>query len=525
MRTSDDPLLTLLAATPLFSGLAPDDLRRLLELTEARAVPAGAVLCREGDVGESLFIVTSGELRVVLTSQGGERVLLAELGPGAALGEISLLDGGLRTADIVSSAPTGFLELKRKPFLRFLESVPRFAVTLLQTMATRLRSSAELVREIAPLHGDPGAVGGLRRPFFELTQVGYGRYGNRYVGPKYAKPGYLWEPRAVVDPGVSPSAFAASVLGQARPDVQLFERFEVWERGYLQRLPEGRVQRQIVELALKPELMFAETMKYLDAGMRQLILPKPVVMDADQLAALTERIRVDRVKAAVASQWYYSDVPPFLRRTIRARGGQVVRVEMDFSKENGLAYETDPPLLELPHVLQLLESCGLVDMERDAPEVSGDLTRVEVRFAPPGIRDGVRLVCETDLHPTPEEKARYPAWDVQIRTMKVFFDDDPELPGVSVDFWVKFDRSGDFAIRPGAIATRDRGETALRPLTLRFVDDQLMVMSERIFEAMREDYDAFVAGDAALSLSCYGPIGLRIMEIQSAWERAVAGLR
>ncbi|MCB9797582.1 MAG: PAS domain-containing protein [Alphaproteobacteria bacterium] len=382
----------------------------------------------------------------------------------------------------------------------------------------RLAAELEVARHIQDI---PGHV---RAPEFELTQVGFGRYGKRYVGPKYAKRGYLWDPRAVVDPAISANALSISVLGQRRPGLQLFPDVESWVQGYHRPLPPERQPRQLVELALKPELMFSETMKVLAAGVPQLILPKPVVMDRDQLDALAAEVAARRVKAAVASQWYYSDIPPLISRLVRQRaaGQPVLRVEMDFSKEGGLDYETPPPLLEMPHVLQLLSSCGLVDLSRDRPRVEGGPTRVDVWYAPPEIAGGVHFCCETDLHPTPEQKRVCPTWDVQVRTLDVYFPDDPENAGVHVDFWIKFDRSGDFAIRPGSLSVRDPGAPEARAITLRFVDDQLMVMSERIFEAMLLDYDAFEASAAALSLARYGPIGRQIMEIQEAWERCVA---
>ena len=129
-------------------------------------------------------------------------------------------------------------------------------------------------------------------------------------------------------------------------------------------------------MPLKPELVYEEALRYIDAGVKQLILPKPVVMNQAQLHALIDRVADERVKAAVASQWCYSDVPQIIRREIERvsadqRAGRVQRVEIEFSKEHGLAYGTAPPLLELPHVLQLLSSIGLIDVAHDTPEVVG----------------------------------------------------------------------------------------------------------------------------------------------------------
>ncbi len=209
-------------------------------------------------------------------------------------------------------------------------------------------------------------------------------------------------------------------------------------------------------MPLKPELLHEEALRYIDAGVKQLILPKPVVMNRAQLHGLIDRVADERVKAAVASQWCYSDVPQIIRREIQRvsadqRAGRVQRVEIEFSKEHGLAYGTAPPLLELPHVLQLLSSIGLIDVAHDTPEVAGTETLVALTYRPEDIIDGVYVRASIDYQPPARQKRSSPNWDYQERTLNVYFENDTSVPWLTADFWMKFTRSGDIAIRPGQL--------------------------------------------------------------------------
>jgi hypothetical protein len=279
----------------------------------------------------------------------------------------------------------------------------------------------------------------------------------------------------------------------------------------------------VIEIPLKPELVYDQVLRYIDAGVRQFILPKPVVMNRAQLHDLTRRVAEGNIKAAVASQWYYSDFPRIIQREIQLlaaeRGHAAIhRVEIEFSKENGLAYATPPPLLELPHVLQLLASIGLIDVAEDSPEVTGTETLVALAYHPKQVVDGVYVRASTDYHPSPIAKQHYPNWDYQERTLKVYFAADSAIPELAVDFWIKFIRSGDIAIRPGQVRIYDAGQADPRELELQFVDDQLLRMNRAIYDAFTEPFEQFQGNPRVLSLERYGPIGEQLMAIQDAWE-------
>lgn len=139
----------LLARTALFSGLDAKALDRLAGLCRRRSFRGGEPVFREGDPGTALYVVETGEVKILLSGAEGKEVVLVLLGPGEYFGELALLDGEPRSADAVTTAPAGLLILSREDFLRFLHETPAVAVSLLATLSRRLRRTDHLVHDAA----------------------------------------------------------------------------------------------------------------------------------------------------------------------------------------------------------------------------------------------------------------------------------------------------------------------------------------------------------------------------------------
>ncbi len=521
-------LSQLLAQSPLFTSLSEDEAAFLLAVGTRRAVVAGEELLASGSPGDELFIVLDGEIQILMPSEDGE-VFVERFQRGDILGEIAVLSDQPRTAaGRVASAST-LLVIQRDDFHAFLERFPHYRQRLISILVQRLRRTSDLVSEMLTVESSaifPADQQVAAR--FQTTIVGYGRYGSNYIGPKYAKPGYPWEAVAIVDPHLTSGRFAASVLGRRCPDCLLFGSFEEWYDGYFARLTPELRARQVVEMPLKPEFLYEEALRYIDAGVKQLILPKPVVMNEAQLHALIDRVARERIKAAVASQWWYSDVPQIIRREIQRvsageRAGRVQRVDIEFSKEHGLAYATAPPLLELPHVLQLLSSIGLIDVAHDTPEVAGTRTLVALTYRPQHIIDGVYVRASIDYEPPARQKRSSPKWDYQERTLNVYLENEPSVPWLMADFWMKFTRSGDIAIRPGRLRLCEPDEQGPRYLELQVVDDQLLTMNRMIYAGFDQEFDLFQRDPRVMSLERYRAIGEHLMLIQEEWDAISAG--
>ena len=125
----------LLARVPLFANLSPRYLRRLADFTEEQRYMEGGKVVREGDIGEAFYVIVEGEAKVV--GRSGRAV--NHLYPGDFFGEISLLDGGPRTATVVAATPLTMLALPRRALLDVIRQEPAVGAKLLQHVAGLLR--------------------------------------------------------------------------------------------------------------------------------------------------------------------------------------------------------------------------------------------------------------------------------------------------------------------------------------------------------------------------------------------------
>ena len=106
---------SLLAKIPLFNDLPLAELRHLVETLGVLEVPMGRIIFREGEVGDSFYVVVEGELEIVMAVDSPEELLLNTLGPGEYLGEMSLLmPGGVRTASVRARSAAVLLVMTRQ---------------------------------------------------------------------------------------------------------------------------------------------------------------------------------------------------------------------------------------------------------------------------------------------------------------------------------------------------------------------------------------------------------------------------
>ena len=132
--TPSDPKLELLRGVPLFAGLDSQHLAAIAAITEEKALPAGSVLTHEGRHEGYFYVIVSGTIRI---EQGGR--LLNTLHDGDFLGEISLLDGGPRTADAIADSDCRLLALTHRRFWQLLDSETAVRDAILEEVGRRLR--------------------------------------------------------------------------------------------------------------------------------------------------------------------------------------------------------------------------------------------------------------------------------------------------------------------------------------------------------------------------------------------------
>ncbi len=136
----------LLAQAPLFKLLDPSE-RAELELALARRTfAAGETIFTIGEPGDSLYIVGTGSVELFVKDNTGAKIILTVCGAGEVFGELSLFDGGARTASALSLEDGEMLVLERDDLLAFLRRHPDAALDLLTTMGQRIRATDEILR-------------------------------------------------------------------------------------------------------------------------------------------------------------------------------------------------------------------------------------------------------------------------------------------------------------------------------------------------------------------------------------------
>lgn len=143
--------IDLLKDVPLFGGLDDDDLNRLAMLITEKHYPKDSVIVSVTDPGDALFMVGEGEVKVSLWSDNGREIILATLGPGEFFGEMSLVDGEPRSANVTCTTDSLILRLGRGDFLKAIRSYPTIAINVMTEVCVRLRRADESIGNLALL--------------------------------------------------------------------------------------------------------------------------------------------------------------------------------------------------------------------------------------------------------------------------------------------------------------------------------------------------------------------------------------
>ena len=138
MTLTHDRRTELLGGCPLFGGVTKDDLAAIGERAIEVDFPADHVIARQGEIGTGLFVVIDGAVRVVR-----DGVELARLGAGDFFGEMSVIDGLPRVAQVVTTAPTRCLALASWEFERLVIEHPTIGLAILRGLSARLRAKTD----------------------------------------------------------------------------------------------------------------------------------------------------------------------------------------------------------------------------------------------------------------------------------------------------------------------------------------------------------------------------------------------
>ena len=133
--------IDLLRSVSLFWDLSDKELGYISDKMVSRTFDSGSYIFLEDSNGEQCFFVVEGSVKVTRLSKDGKEVILAMMGLGDFFGEMSLLDGRSRSANIIALEKTEVLTLNREDFLEVLQNYPNISIQLIKEMALRLRKS------------------------------------------------------------------------------------------------------------------------------------------------------------------------------------------------------------------------------------------------------------------------------------------------------------------------------------------------------------------------------------------------
>ncbi len=145
------PAPSALGQLSLFHDLTPAELARVHALLHGRTFPAGTTLMSVDQPGEVAYIILHGTLKIHVEQAGGTNVILAILGPGEVVGELSLVTGPGRSATVVTMEESAVLWMGRTDFTTCLRTVPTMAFNLATILARRLRLANEQIQALATL--------------------------------------------------------------------------------------------------------------------------------------------------------------------------------------------------------------------------------------------------------------------------------------------------------------------------------------------------------------------------------------
>lgn len=138
----------LITAVPLFEALNEEDQAALHAMMSEVSFRRGEKLFNEGDPGDRLYILVDGKVKLGHTAADGRENLIAVLGAGEMIGELTLFDPGPRSTTATAVAPTTMLELDHDAMMNFLDTRPELAKHMLKALSQRLRRTNDQLADL-----------------------------------------------------------------------------------------------------------------------------------------------------------------------------------------------------------------------------------------------------------------------------------------------------------------------------------------------------------------------------------------
>jgi CRP/FNR family cyclic AMP-dependent transcriptional regulator len=138
-----------LKAVPFFTQLNEQEFELVRSVAIEKSYPKNAVVLTEGEIGDSLYMVESGRVKVFIGDEDGREIILKLLGAGHFFGEMAMIDQQPRSASVTTLEPSTFLILTHGAFEHCVERAPRIANMVLRILAQRVREADRKIGTLA----------------------------------------------------------------------------------------------------------------------------------------------------------------------------------------------------------------------------------------------------------------------------------------------------------------------------------------------------------------------------------------
>ena len=141
--------VSFLKYIPLFSELTDAELKEIVKLAARQVYKKDNMILIEEEIGSTMFIILDGRVKISRISDDGREVILSILSEGDFFGEMSILDGQNRSANVVTLDDSKIMVIRREDFLQMLHDYPQIAINLLKELAGRLRRSDAQIKSLS----------------------------------------------------------------------------------------------------------------------------------------------------------------------------------------------------------------------------------------------------------------------------------------------------------------------------------------------------------------------------------------
>ncbi len=138
-----------LKAVPFFTQLSDRELDVIRAVSVEKSFPKNAVVLTEGEIGDSLYMIQTGKVKVFIGDEDGREIILKILGPGDFFGEMSMIDKQPRSASVTTLEAATVHILSHSSFEKCVEQAPRIANMVMRVLAQRVREADRKIGTLA----------------------------------------------------------------------------------------------------------------------------------------------------------------------------------------------------------------------------------------------------------------------------------------------------------------------------------------------------------------------------------------